>query len=81
MSNYDKVELLFDFKENEYPKIDEVFKAKVKLDLKDLESLDDSSKSNSTLYWAAGAGTGGAFIGMVISCWCCCCGCKSDDDK
>jgi len=63
VTDYDKVELLIDFKENEYSHIDEVFTVKVKLELKEGETEDNNSGSNTA---ALGGGVGGGILGIVI---------------
>ena len=71
VTDYDKVELFIDFKENEYSHIDETLTIKVKLELKEGETENDSG-SNSA---AIGGGIGGGIAGiamLVLIVYCCC---------
>ena len=74
VTDYDKVELLIDFKENEYSHIDEVFTVKVKLELKEGEKEDDDSGSNTG---AIAGGIGGVVVILIIV-FCICAYCRRE---
>ena len=72
VTEFDKVELFLDCKENDYSHLDEVFTVKVKLELKEGETEDDDSGLGA-------GGIGGIFggilgVGIIIAIiYCCCC--------
>ena len=77
VTDYDEVELLLDFKENDYSHIDEIFTVKVKLELKEgkkeeeeIKKDESSSKSNELLEGLGGAI--GAILIIGILAYCCC---------
>ena len=47
VTDYDEVELLLDFKENDYSHIDEIFTVKVKLELKEGKKEEGESKKEN----------------------------------
>ena len=80
VTDYDKVELLIDFKENEYSHIDETFTVKVKLELKEGET-ENSDSGNSTGALAGGIGGGIACLIILFLFFYCCCCPKTDNNK
>ena len=80
VTDYDKVELLIDFKENEYSHIDETFTVKVKLELKEGET-ENSDSGSSTGALAGGIGGGIACLIILFLFFYCCCCPKTDNNK
>ena len=76
-TDYDEVELLLDFKENDYSHIDEIFTVKVKLELKEGKKeegeskKDESSSKLDELMEGIGAVIGGIIIIGIVA-YCCC---------
>ena len=72
VTDYDKVELLIDFKENEYSHIDETFTVKVKLELKEgeMENSDSGSSTGTVIGEIFGGIAGLILIGGIIYCLC-----------
>ena len=66
---YDKVELLVDFKENKYSLIDEAFTVKVKLELKERETEDEKDDSSNSIIEEISA-AGGGLILLALMVWC-----------
>jgi len=83
VTDYDKVELFIDFKENEYSHIDETFTIKVKLELKEgeTENKDSGNKAGKIIGDLAGIIVGILFIGVLVYFLTCCCCCQKSGGK